>query len=90
MRVTTVGVTRHAGVSTASASKVLRNTYGASESTRALRPGGDERARLPSPQARAGHAGAHVHRRASLSNIENPFFSLIVEGISGVISPPVL
>jgi LacI family transcriptional regulator len=34
-RVTIVDVAKHAGVSTASASKVLRNAYGASESMRA-------------------------------------------------------
>lgn len=86
-RVTIVDVARHAGVSTASASKVLRNAYGASESMRArVQSAIDELGFRPYGPAR-GMRGRTFTIGVVVSDIENPFFSLITDGIAGQIRP---
>jgi LacI family transcriptional regulator len=82
-----VDVARHAGVSTASASKVLRNAYGASESMRArVQKAMEELSYRPYGPAR-GMRGRTCNIGVVVSDIENPFLSLITEGISSVIRP---
>jgi LacI family transcriptional regulator len=81
-RITIVDVARHAGVSTASASKVLRNAYGASESMRArVQASIDQLGYRPYGPAR-GMRGRTFTIGVVLSDLDNPFFSLIVEGLS--------
>lgn len=81
-RITIVDVARHAGVSTASASKVLRNAYGASESMRArVQASIDELGYRPYGPAR-GMRGRTFTIGVVLSDLDNPFFSLIIEGLS--------
>jgi LacI family transcriptional regulator len=86
-RVTIVDVARHAGVSTAAVSKVLRNAYGVSDSMR-------ERV-----QHSMEHLGYRPHRPARgmrgstftvgmlVSDIENPFFNLLSDGAISVFAP---
>lgn len=86
-RVTIVDVARHAGVSTAAASRVLRNAYGASESMRArVQASMEELGYRPYGPAR-GMRGRTFTIGVVVSDIENPFFSLITDGISSVIRP---
>lgn len=86
-RVTIVDVARHAGVSTASASKVLRNAYGASESMRArVQASMDQLGYRPYGPAR-GMRGRTFTIGVVLSDLENPFFNLIVEGLSRAVRP---
>lgn len=85
-RVTIIDVARHAGVSTAAASKVLRNAYGVSDGMR-------ERV-----QASIAVLGYRPHRPARgmrgstytvgmvVPDIENPFFNLVSDGASRVLS----
>lgn len=84
-RVTIVDVAKHAGVSTASASKVLRNAYGASaEMRRKVRASMDELGYRPYAPAR-GMRGRTYTIGVMVSDIENPFFGLLSDGISSVI-----
>lgn len=86
-RITIVDVAKHAGVSTASASKVLRNAYGASESMRArVQEAMEELGYRPYGPAR-GMRGRTFTIGIVVSDIENPFLSLITDGISSVIRP---
>lgn len=86
-RVTIVDVARHAGVSTASASKVLRNAYGVSEAMRArVQTSMDELGYRPHGPAR-GMRGKTYTVGVVLSDIDNPFFSLVTDGLSSVIRP---
>lgn len=86
-RVTIVDVAKHAGVSTASASKVLRNAFGASESMRArVQEAMNDLGYRPHGPAR-GMRGRTFTIGVVVSDIENPFFSLITDGISSVIRP---
>jgi LacI family transcriptional regulator len=86
-RITIVDVAKHAGVSTASASKVLRNAYGASESMRArVQASMDELGYRPHGPAR-GMRGRTFTIGVVVSDIENPFFGLVTEGLSSVIRP---
>jgi LacI family transcriptional regulator len=86
-RVTIVDVARHAGVSTAAASKALRNAYGVSESM-------SERVQAsiaalgyrPLKSAR-GMRGRTYTIGVMLSDIENPFFGLLIDGLSQVLRP---
>lgn len=86
-RITIVDVAKHAGVSTASASKVLRNAYGASESMRSrVQEAMKELGYRPYGPAR-GMRGRTYTIGVVVSDIENPFLSLITDGISSVIRP---
>lgn len=86
-RVTIVDVAKHAGVSTASVSKVLRNAYGASESMRErVQAAMDDLGYRPYGPAR-GMRGRTYTIGVVVSDIENPFFSLITDGLSRVIRP---
>lgn len=86
-RVTIVDVAKHAGVSTASASKVLRSAYGASESMRVrVQKAMEELRYRPFGPAR-GMRGRTFTIGVVVSDIENPFLSLITEGISSVVRP---
>ncbi|MFE5671647.1 LacI family DNA-binding transcriptional regulator [Agromyces sp. NPDC056523] len=84
-RVTIVDVAQHAGVSTASASKVLRNAYGVSESMRErVQASMDALGYRPHRPAR-GMRGRTFTIGMMVSDIDNPFFSLIADGISSVL-----
>ena len=81
-RVTIADVAKHAGVSTAAVSKVLRNAYGVSA---------DMSERVRSAMAELGyrpHAAARGMRGRSftigllLDNIRNPFYGDILDGIT--------
>lgn len=83
-RITIVDVAQHAGVSIASASKVVRGAYGASEEMRArVRASVDALGFRP-------HRLAQGLRRPTrtvgvlLPDIENPFFDLVIGGASRV------
>ncbi|WP_432246202.1 LacI family DNA-binding transcriptional regulator (plasmid) [Arthrobacter sp. G.S.26] len=81
-RITIVDVARHAGVSTASASKVLRNAYGASQSMRdKVQASIETLGYRPYAPAR-GMRGRTFTIGVVLSDLDNPFFSLIIEGLS--------
>lgn len=85
-RVTIVDVAQHAGVSTAAVSKVLRSAYGVSDSMRE---------RVHQSMAALGY---RPHRPARgmrgrtytvgmlVSDIENPFFNLLCDGATSVLS----
>jgi LacI family transcriptional regulator len=81
-RVTIADVARHAGVSTAAASKVLRNAYGVSPDMAAR-----VRASMTALSYRP-HAGARGMRGRSftigllLDNIRNPFYGDILDGVT--------
>ncbi len=81
-RVTIVDVARHAGVSTTTVSKVLRNAYGASPTMRAK-----VRAAIADLGYRP-HAGARGMRGQTytvgvmLPDIRNPFFPDILDGLT--------
>ncbi|MFJ4029587.1 LacI family DNA-binding transcriptional regulator [Paenarthrobacter sp. NPDC089989] len=84
-RVTISDVAQHAGVSTASASKVLRNAYGASPAMRArVQASMDELGYRPHGSAR-GMRGRTFTIGVVLSDIENPFYSLITDGLTSVV-----
>ena len=86
-RVTIVDVAKHAGVSTAAASRVLRNAYGARESMRTrVQASMDELDYRPHGPAR-GMPARTFTIGVVVSDIENPLFSLITDGISSVIRP---
>ena len=85
-RVTIADVARHAGVSTAAVSKVLRNAYGVSD-------GMSQRVR--SSMAELGyrpHAAARSMRGRSftigllLDNIRNPFYGDFLDGVTGALA----
>lgn len=83
-RATIVDVARHAGVSTASASKVLRGAPGVSREMR------DRVHRSMEALSYRPHRSARAMRGRTysvgvmLSDIENPFFSLLVQGMHDV------
>ncbi|MFT3888183.1 MAG: LacI family DNA-binding transcriptional regulator [Arachnia sp.] len=86
-RVTIVDVAKHAGVSTASASKVLRNAYGVSEAMRSrVQASMEELGYRPYGPAR-GMRGRTYTVGVVVSDIDNPFFSLLTDGLSSVIRP---
>ena len=85
-RVTIADVARHAGVSTAAVSKVLRNAYGVSA---------DMSQRVRSSMAELGyrpHAAARSLRGRSftigllLDNIRNPFYGDILDGVTDALA----
>ena len=86
-RATIVDVARHAGVSTASASKVLRDAYGVSDAMRErVQASMKALGYRPSRPAR-GMRGRTFTIGTMVSDIDNPFFSLIADGISSVLRP---
>lgn len=86
-RATIVDVAKHAGVSTASASKVLRNAYGVSEEMKArVQASMDALAYRPHRPAR-GMRGKTFTVGMMVSDIDNPYFSLIADGLAEVLRP---
>ena len=82
-RVTIVDVAAHAQVSTTAVSKVLRNAYGASPAMRAkVLQAVQELGYRPHAAAR-GMRGRTYTIGVMLPNISNPFFSQILEGLTG-------
>jgi LacI family transcriptional regulator len=81
-RVTIVDVARHAGVSTTTVSKVLRNAYGASPSMRArVRRAMDELGYRPHAAAR-GLRGQTYTIGVMVPDLRNPFFPDILDGLT--------
>jgi len=85
-RVTIVDVARHAGVSTAAASKVLRNAYGVSDAmrervTRAMK----ELEYRPHRPAR-GMRGSTYSIGMVVSDLDNPFVNLLADGAKKALS----
>lgn len=85
-RVTIADVAKHAGVSTAAVSKVLRNAYGVS-------PAMDARVRASiAALSYRPHAGARAMRGRSytlgvlLDNIRNPFYGDILDGVTDALA----
>ncbi|MGH8954563.1 MAG: LacI family DNA-binding transcriptional regulator [Microbacterium sp.] len=86
-RATIVDVALHAGVSTASASKVLRNAYGVSDAMKKkVQASMDALGYRPHRPAR-GMRGRTYTVGMMVSDIDNPFFSLISDGASSVLRP---
>ncbi|WP_271985063.1 LacI family DNA-binding transcriptional regulator [Pseudoclavibacter terrae] len=84
-RVTLVDVARHAGVSTAAASKVIRNAAGVSEDMRArVSASIAELSYRPRKSARALR-GSTYSVGLVLGDIENPFNALLLEGARSVL-----
>jgi LacI family transcriptional regulator len=84
-RVTIADVARHAGVSTAAVSKVLRNAYGVSPSMATkVRATVAELGYRPNAAAR-GLRGRSFTIGMLLDNIHNPFFADILDGVSKAI-----
>jgi LacI family transcriptional regulator len=85
-RVTIVDVARHAGVSTAAASKVLRNAYGVSDGMRdRVTRSMEELGYRPHRPAR-GMRGRTFTVGMVVSDIENPFVNLLADGVKSVLS----
>lgn len=81
-RITIVDVARHAGVSTASVSKVLRDAYGVSDAMKErVSASMDELKFRPHRPAR-GMRGRTYTIGMLVADIENPFFSLLCTGLS--------
>jgi LacI family transcriptional regulator len=86
-RVTIIDVARHAGVSTAAVSKVLRNAYGVSASMQdRVRASMAELGYRPHAAAR-GMRGKTYTIGVLLDSIRNPFFADILEGIQAEVGP---
>ncbi|SFS16888.1 transcriptional regulator, LacI family [Microbacterium sp. cf046] len=86
-RVTIVDVARHAGVSVAAASKVLRNAYGTSDSMHhRVRESMRELGYRPHRAAR-GMRGSTFTVGLMLPDIENPFFAVLTAGLMQVLEP---
>ncbi|MDO7882755.1 LacI family DNA-binding transcriptional regulator [Salinibacterium soli] len=84
-RVTIVDVAAHAGVSTAAASKVLRNAYGVSAQMRAkVESAIEELGYRPLASAR-GMRGKTFTIGVLVSDLHNPFFALLVDGMAEVV-----
>jgi LacI family transcriptional regulator len=81
-RVTIVDVAAHAGVSTAAASKVLRNAYGVSPQMREkVEAAIKELGYRPLASARAMR-GKTFTIGVLVSDVQNPFFGLLIDGIT--------
>ncbi|MCA4134831.1 LacI family DNA-binding transcriptional regulator [Arthrobacter sp. M4] len=74
-------------MSTASASKALRNDYGASESMRARVQASMEELSYRHHGRARGMRGRMFTIGIVVSDLENSFFSLITDGVSSVIRP---
>jgi LacI family transcriptional regulator len=84
-RVTIADVARHAGVSTAAASKVLRNAYGVSpEMAARVRASISALGYRPHAGAR-GMRGRSFTIRLLLDNIRNPFYGDVLDGVTGAL-----
>ena len=84
-RVTIVDVAKHAGVSTATASRVLRDAYGVSDAMKdRVQRSIDELGFRPSRPAR-GMRGHTFTVGMLVSDIENPFFDLLFNGAKSVL-----
>jgi LacI family transcriptional regulator len=85
-RVTIADVARHAGVSTAAVSKVLRNAYGVSaEMTERVQSSIAELGYRPHAAAR-GMRGRSFTIGLLLDNIRNPFYGDILEGVTDALA----
>lgn len=81
-RPTIVDVARHAGVSTAAASKVLRNAYGVSpEMKEKVKASMEELGYRPLTSARGMRRGRTQTIAVVVADLHNEFSSLLVEGI---------
>lgn len=86
-RVTIVDVARHAGVSTAAASKALRNAYGVSDAmARRVQASIEELGYRPLKSAR-GMRGRTFTIGVMLSDLDNPFFGVLIDGLIDVLRP---
>src|SRR6266704_1179945 len=85
-RVTIADVARHAGVSTAAASKVLRNAYGVSpEMSQRVRASMTALGYRPNAAAR-GMRGRSFTIGLLLDNIHNPFYADILDGVTDALA----
>jgi LacI family transcriptional regulator len=85
-RVTIADVARHAGVSTAAASKVLRNAYGVSaEMSQRVRSSMAELGYRPHAAAR-GMRGRSFTIGLLLDNIRNPFYGDFLDGVTDALT----
>lgn len=85
-RVTIVDVAERAGVSTASASNVLRNAYGVSPQMRArVESAMAELGYRPMAAAR-GMRGKTFTIGVLVSDLHNPFYALVVEGLTDLVA----
>ena len=82
-RVTIVDVAARAGVSTAAASKVLRNAYGVSPQMREKVEAAIKELGYRPLAAARGMRGKTFTIGVLVSDLQNPFFGLLVDGISG-------
>ncbi|HWH98468.1 MAG TPA: LacI family DNA-binding transcriptional regulator [Pseudolysinimonas sp.] len=85
-RVTIVDVARHAGVSTAAVSKVLRNAYGVSDSMRERVLHSMEQLEYRPHRPARGMRGRTYTVGMLVSDIENPFFDLLSDGAIGALA----
>lgn len=85
-RATIVDVAKHAGVSTASASKVLRKSAGVSSEMRERVHASMAALSYRPHRLARGMRGRTFTIGVMLSDIENPFFSLLVQGIGDVLA----
>ncbi|MEV7608540.1 LacI family DNA-binding transcriptional regulator [Microbacterium sp. NPDC089320] len=86
-RATIVDVARHAGVSTASASKVLRNAYGVSDAMKERVQASMEALEYRPHRPARGMRGRTYTVGMMVSDIDNPYFSLIADGLASVLRP---
>jgi LacI family transcriptional regulator, galactose operon repressor len=85
-RITIADVARHAGVSTAAVSKVLRNAYGVSaEMSERVRSSITELGYRPHAAAR-GMRGRSFTIGLLLDNIRNPFYGDILDGVTDALA----
>jgi len=82
-RVTIVDVAARAGVSTAAASKVLRNAYGVSPQMREKVETAIKELDYRPLAAARGMRGKTFTIGVLVSDIQNPYFGLLVEGVTG-------
>ena len=84
-RVTIVDVAQHAGVSTTTVSKALRNAYGISPAMRAkVQQAIEELGYRPSAAAR-GMRGRTYTIGVMLPDLRNPFFADVLDGVTGAL-----
>ncbi|TCC36475.1 LacI family DNA-binding transcriptional regulator [Kribbella speibonae] len=83
-RATIVDVAQHAGVSTASASKVLRGVQGVSPGMRARVEASMQALSYRPHRLARGMRGSTFTVGVMLSDIDNPFFGVLVRGLSEV------
>ena len=86
-RVTIVDVARHAGVSAAAVSKVLRSAYGVSDSMRERVHHSMEHLGYRPHRPARGMRGRTYTVGMLVSDIENPFFNLLSDGAISALAP---